>query len=499
MLKSPMRITQWVILFATILRLIWAYVLEASNDEAYHYLYTIHPDWSYFDHPPMTAWIAHIGIWLCGGWVHPLSLRLGFVLLFAASNWILFLWTRRWFGDRAGLGAVIALSLSAYFTAAGGVFALPDGPFFFFAVLTMWQLSEALVANKQWAWLGVGVGFAGAMLSKYHGVFLPMGAILYLLATPGTRNQFLKPGPYVAVVMGCIGFLPVVYWNSQNEWASFRFQGGRAVGMSLKPEGLLAWLGGPIAYLLPWIWYAMIRELLPRLRHFSQVSGIERLLVLLSVGPLVFFFWVSATRWVLLHWNLIGFVPMYLLVGKTWAAIAESRPTYARSRLMMMILALFGILAFAIAQARFGIIPFPGKDPTADISGWESVAAELEQRHLLDDPDQFLITNRWYDSGQLAFAIRNKRPVVCYNSLDARGFYFWSKPEDWVGKTGLLVMVDEPGEAKVKLEFSEFFTNLELIAEFPMTRGGNGFRTVRVYRGEKQIVRYPFRITAEDK
>ena len=79
-----------ILLFVSlVLRLTWAASLETGQDEAYHFLYTIHPDWSYFDHPPMLRSVAQLGITVCGGWLHPLSVRLGFVLLFSGSTWVL--------------------------------------------------------------------------------------------------------------------------------------------------------------------------------------------------------------------------------------------------------------------------------------------------------------------------------------------------------------------------------------------------------------------------
>jgi hypothetical protein len=39
---------------------------------------------------------------------------------------------------------------------------------------------------------------------------------------------------------------------------------------------------------------------------------------------------------------------------------------------------------------------------------------------------------------------------------------------------------------------SYFFRSVELVAEFPMTRGGTPFRTVRVYRCADQFQPFPF-------
>src|ERR1700733_4547685 len=109
MFQTPRRALLSLILLTLALRLVWAGALETTNDESYHYLYTVHPDLSFFDHPPMTMWIAKLGLLAGGSNVNTLTLRLGFVLLFAASTWILARWTARWYGDWAGVYAATAL------------------------------------------------------------------------------------------------------------------------------------------------------------------------------------------------------------------------------------------------------------------------------------------------------------------------------------------------------------------------------------------------------
>jgi len=489
--RSPRLALAGVLLASVLFHLGWGAALEASNDEAYHYLYTTHPDLSYFDHPPMTAWVAKAGLWLCGGWVHPLSLRLGFTLLFAASGWVLARWTARWFGAWAGVYAAALLNVSGYYAAAGG-FVLPDVPCLFFALLTMAALGEALVAEpgRLRPWLGVGLAFGGALLSKYHAVFLPAAAVLYLLVTPGARRLLLHPGPYLAVAVGLTLFSPVLVWNARHDWASFRFQGGRALGGGLRPEGLFASVVGPILYLLPWVWYLLVAPLVSRLRHFRSVEGIDRLLVCLAVVPMAFFLVVSCFRWTLLHWPLVGFIALYPLAGAKWAGWAAAAPGWSRRRLALMVAAVLGCAAAGLAQARFGLVRFPGKDPLADISGWESVAAELHARGIAGKPNTFLFTTKWYDSGQLAFALRRSSPVLCYNPGDARGFAFWSRPEQWLGYDGYLVTTEtDPWEVRM---VGPFFREVRKVAEFPMRRNGVPFRTVTVWECVRQLYPFPY-------
>ncbi len=493
-MPSPFRSALlWLIVISTACRLCWAAGLETGNDEGYHYLYLINPDWSYFDHPPMLMWLSRVGVALCGGWVHPLSLRLGFVMLFAGSTWVMFEWTARWYDERAGFYAALALNLSAFYSVAAGAFVLPDGPFLFFALLTMWRLSEALVGSpgRILPWVWVGLACAGAMLSKYHAIFLPLGALVFVIATPSARRSLWTPGPYLAALIALLGLIPVIIWNSNHDWASFVFQGMRAIGGRFRPDGLVVLLFGPIGFLFPWIWFPLISIFAGRISRFRSLTGHERLLMCLSMVPLVFFLGVSFVRPILPHWPLIGFVPLYPMVGAAWAARSESEPLRVHRFVVGMSVALLVLAGTFLTQARFGVIEFPFRDPCIEISGWGSLGRELVARGIVDRPNTFLFTNRWFDSGQLAFAVRNRVPVLCYHAGDARGFAFWSRPEDWIGKDGVLIEFEDRARSS-RTDYEPYFRQIEQLPSMMMRRGEHPFRTVRVYLCSEQWRPFPF-------
>jgi 4-amino-4-deoxy-L-arabinose transferase-like glycosyltransferase len=470
-----------LIAVSTALRLLWAAAVEPGNDEAYHHLYTVHPALSYFDHPPLMMWVERVGLFLCGDAVNHLTIRVGFILLFAGSTWVLFRWTARWYGAWAGFYAALALNLTAYFSAAAGAFVLPDGPLLFFTLLTCWALSEALVAKpgRIWPWVAVGLAWAGAMLSKYHGILLPAGALLYVFTTPGGWRILKTPGPYLAVLIGIVGFTPVLVWNYEHDWASFAYQGSRGVGWAFRPVGLLKMLGGQFAYLLPWMWADLVLVVVALGRLNRGRAGVDWLAFCLAAVPLAFFLLVSSFRDSFPHWSLVGFLPLYPALGAKWARHMEASPTWMRRRIAIGAAALLMLLGLWAAQARFGLIPLKA-EPTMEMSGWPSVAQELDRRGLLDRSDTFLFTSRWYTSGQLQYAVGDRAAVLCYNKGEPHAFADWSRPKDWVGKDGILVSFDESGREPEN--FEEFFQRIEPLGEFEMTRGGKPFRRVWLYR-----------------
>jgi 4-amino-4-deoxy-L-arabinose transferase-like glycosyltransferase len=512
---TPRRALWGLIVVSGLLRLAWAASLGPGNDEAYHYLFTVHRDWSYFDHPPMLAVVESLGIALAGGTVSTFTLRLGFVLLFAGSTWLMARLTSRFYGDTAGLLAAFALNVTAYYSAAAGAFALPDGPLLFFWLLTLDRLAVALGVTAGatrtaaalvgfWAWVGVGLAWGGALLSKYHAVFLPAGVLVYLAVEPSARRWLRRPGPYVAAAIGLAMFAPVIGWNATHGWASFAFQGGRALGSSrLRVDTLVAALILPALYLFPWIWARLVGVLFERGRRLfdPDTPPADRFLLSQSLLPLATFLAVACTRPVLPHWTLVGFLPLFPLVGRAWSPGCIADPARFRRRMFWLALLPILIAAATVFEARTGFLQKgrPGglgliranQDPTADMVGWETIAAELRTRRLLDQPGTFLFTSSWYQSGQIAFAVRDSRtPVLCYHAWDARSFAFWSRPDEWIGRDGILVALND--QADDPQRFRPWFTRIEPISAFEVVRSGAPLRKVKLYRCVAQTRAFPF-------
>jgi 4-amino-4-deoxy-L-arabinose transferase-like glycosyltransferase len=494
----------WVLIVASgALRLVWAAAVGLGHDEAYHYLFTVHRDWSYFDHPPMLALVESVGPGLFGS-AAPGALRLGFVVLFAGSTLILARLTARAFGEWAGFWAALAMNVSAYHTAAAGAFALPDGPLLFFWLLTLDRLSVAVETPERIGrWALVGLAWGGALLSKYHAVFLPMGGLVYLVVTPSARRILRTPGPYLAALVGVAMFAPVLAWNAAHHWASFAFQGGRAVGaMGFRPLAMLAALAGQAAYLLPWIWVPLVIALVVAVHRLvrGEASDAERFFLSQSITPLALFTAVSAVRPILPHWALVGYLSAYPLLGRLWAARAATRPARMRKAAVILVAIPVALTLTIALQYRFGIIPierFTSKkltlaqvDPTADLFGWDQLGEEMKRRGLLE-PGTFVFTSMWYHSGHVGYATRKSGvPVVCYSPGDARSFAFWSNPGEWVGRDGLLVALG-PKEIEPAC-YRKWFATIEPAGEVPIVRRGQVVRTVRLFRCRDQLLPFPF-------
>jgi 4-amino-4-deoxy-L-arabinose transferase-like glycosyltransferase len=274
-----------VLLFLAIsfaIKVLLAAFIPVFGDEAYYYIWSLHPQLSYFDHPGMVSWMISLGHFVTPAG-HPLSLRFSFLLL---SFFTSLIWIKILRHQNFGTGRILIFLLLALLNpllGPGSVLATPDVPLVFF-----WSLSYLcflkLLSEKSYRWyalLGVflGLGFC----SKYHIVLFVLSGLIYLGLTKKWRELHL-PGVLLTSALGALFCSPVFIWNSQNKWASFVFQINHGFG-----ESSFEW-AWPAGYLVaqtlvinPFILHSLFK---------SASSALDRVFSLSQLG----FFFVSSFR-----------------------------------------------------------------------------------------------------------------------------------------------------------------------------------------------------------
>jgi 4-amino-4-deoxy-L-arabinose transferase-like glycosyltransferase len=487
----------WALIgITTLLRLAWAATQGGFSNEAYYYLFAEHLDWSFFDHPPMVGIVAALGLKLAGGLSPVLGLRVGFIALFAGSTWLMARLSTRAFGARAGVLAALALNTTVFYGLKIGTFAETDGPLLFFWLLTLDRLMVALDGQGRTSdWVVVGLVWGATMLSKFHAILLPAGAVLYLLLRAPARRCLRTPGPYLAAAIGLALFSPVIAWNATHGWASFAYQGARAGGFDgIRLEMLREALIAQVLYLTPWIFAWVVAILVGLIRRGPRDwSEPEAFLVCQALPALVLFLGVSTYKRIMPQWPTIGFVALLPMVGRSWAERLATHPVQTRRKLVFLSAFPLVVGSLFVAQSRTGLFQdgrgrvlgliSPKADPTVDTIRWDQIAREIERRNLLDVPGTFLFTDNWRFSADLAMATGRGASVACFHR-DARSFTFWSDPEDWLGRDGIYVHVY--GSLVDAEDYAPWFTRVEPLATFPITRAGCPLQTVRLYRCVRQ-------------
>src|SRR5258708_36067676 len=119
MQKQYKRTVLILISVATLVRFFLATQLELGNDEVYYWTYALYPDWSHFDHPPMIGIMTQL-FSLNLFFTDDFFLRLGPIVLSAASTWIIFGIGKKIKDSRAGLYATFLFTGSIYCSIISG-------------------------------------------------------------------------------------------------------------------------------------------------------------------------------------------------------------------------------------------------------------------------------------------------------------------------------------------------------------------------------------------
>jgi hypothetical protein len=420
-------------------------------DESYTVAISRRWDLSYFDHPPLHQWIiaAFASLLGSGRW-----LRLPFVALSAATSLLLFFLTRRMFGARAAVWTTVVFNLAGFFTVAAGSWILPDGPLDLCLVAAALCLTGVLfpepaapatLAAAWRAWMGAGFWIGLAALSKYQAVLFGAGLVLFLATSRLHRKWLAHPAPWAAGILALVIFSPVLVWNAQHEWVSFRFQGGRGGALhAADPLAPLVAITGQAALLLPWV-FVVLATALKNAVHAGPRLAKCWFFVLLAAPAIVLF--TVEPLWgerALPHWSMPGWLMVMPLAGLHLAGAAWRR-RWPRVWLIGSTIAIALIWPLALVEAATGALgklaPSLRADPTVETVEWSNLRKLVSERLSTKSTNRrclFVAATNWSEGGKVGDAVGDLVPVRVLSS-DPRGFGFMKDSPDLTGCDALLV------------------------------------------------------------
>lgn len=291
---SPMQAIM-LLFIVSVVASIYNFKLPLHPDEAYYFAMANHLQHSYFDHPPLTAWLIHVFTL----WQHSeFWVRLPAVLCMSLGGYQLYAFAKELFNERVGMFALITYALLPSVQVAYTIIT-PDSFLLCFWILTT-RFAWRYFNTNHWSdaiFMGMFAGLA--MLSKYTAVLLLVALFLLMLRQSDLRKRLLSFPPYVALLLAAVIFSPVIYWNATHAWEPFLFQLNHGLGqLSWSTGWTYAYLGRFAAHQLgifhPIIFFVMIWALCKWPGKMRQDLRIQTL-----IWPMVFtllFFFVAALR-----------------------------------------------------------------------------------------------------------------------------------------------------------------------------------------------------------
>ncbi|MEQ1717396.1 MAG: glycosyltransferase family 39 protein [Hyphomicrobium sp.] len=396
-----------VLLF--VVHAVFAAVAGLTDDEAYYRLWSLAPALSYYDHPPVVAWLIAAGRALAGD--TELGLRLFAPLLLAlgaAVQWRTALLLTNSETARTATWFFVAMPLLS----VGGVIVTPDLPSVLFYGLVVCGLAELeRTQNANW-WLAVGLAAGFGMVSKYTNLFAGVTILVWVLAVPINRKWLASPQFWLGGIIALLVKSPVLIWNWQHGGASFAKQFGRAGhGAEFGVRYPLELIGGVLGLASPMIaGLAAIGLVSVTLRACDERDS-RMVLLAAAIVPLLAYFAVHALHdRVQANWLAPLYPPLAICAAVGLNTAAET----SRRRLSRWAVALGLVMtALIYVHAIWPVVQLQ-KDPSSQMRGWPEFSGIIEKLRQAHGAE-WVATSSYATAGQLSFALRHVTPVAQLN------------------------------------------------------------------------------------
>jgi len=411
-----------LLIATTIFRLFYIQWVELAPDEAYYYTWSRNLQWGYYDHPPMVGFLIR-GFTAIGG-QGEFGVRLGWVFIGALLTVLLYRIGTKIFGSaRAGFYSALLMNFSLL-ASTGAVIVTPDGPMGLFWALAIFCVYKAVGSSRRYWWYLTGLSFGLGLFSKYTMVLLAPCILGFLFSSKEGREWLWRKDPYLALLLGLLVFSPVIFWNAQHDWVSFRFQISH--GLEIKKIAGLKYFGeywaGQAGLVSPLMFLAVIWAMAK-----SGIEGFRQqkknlLLLFWTSAPILLFFAVTSLRSkVEANWPALAYFSAVIalagIVSEEWPKWRKAQKGFAWAAGLTALLFTF----LAHLQPIYPVVPIKAKkDPTSQLYGWRILGERIKEiaRSMERERDIFLLTPRYQLGGEGMFYTQGKYRV-----------YLWDNPQ----------------------------------------------------------------------
>ncbi|MCI5165176.1 MAG: hypothetical protein D3903_03580 [Candidatus Electrothrix sp. GM3_4] len=473
----------WLVLGAGLaVRLLISGQFLLVPDEANYWQWSRYLAFGYYDHPPMIAW----GIWLATSlFGHTeFAVRLPTVLALAFSSVYLCLLAAHWFSWRTAL-QVALLTQGVLLMTGSALIATPDGMLLLCWAAACYHAALSVERDTRSQWLLTGLWFGLGLLSKYTMLLFLPSLFFAMIFTAAYRKRLLSYRPWLGLASGCLLFTPVILWNAQNNWVTFRhvlFQGGVDDATVLTLAYLPDFFGSQAALISPLIFLFIVAgwakgwsgDRIPRPR--------ASFLIWMSLTTFLVFTLLALHVRIYGNWPAPAYLTAFVLIAALYSP-GQAGATTSRYRLWQFGLGLAFLVSTLIsAQLLYPILPLRvSLDRTArETKGWDALGAIVgKELQGMDRPEQtFIFGLRYQLASELAFYMEGQPRTVSINRWSRPNVYdFWFKDKMLLGKDAVGIFEHEP----VITVLPEVFERVDPVVQVTLQRTGPWFGEEKVH------------------
>ncbi|MEZ6233903.1 MAG: glycosyltransferase family 39 protein [Phycisphaerales bacterium] len=473
----------------TVLRLaylVWFCPYGLIEDEAYYWLWSEHPDWSYLTKGPGVAQAIALGTLVLGDAEAGVRLTAplwGALLAIGVAGLAgriaggghgpdpaadaARVARARWWGAAAALLTPALQALTILMTI--------DGPMLACMAIGLWAACACVDPGRgdgrasPGAWIALGLSLGVGVLFKPVVLFVLVGLAAAMLGSRGGRALGRGWGVLcgVALLLIAAGFAPMLVWNAQHGWAM-----ARHLGEHLQAEGgdgptvarRLGWVGEYAGLQVALGGFGLVAGVVGGLRWGRRGSQADaaaaahsesaqpsrsgragsgrsafRIAIFASLGVYAMYLLVSLSTRVEGNWALGG-MPGMLAIGAAWLAGATSRRAWALAVVLRRGLVVIGLasgfgmlrLDWIAAAPRVGHLV-----PIGRVMSGPAMAAGVRERLERLDAERvgqeggtggvgpaFVLTDHYGRAAQMAFYLPGRTVSCTSGTLDGRTTQF---------------------------------------------------------------------------
>lgn len=433
----------WVLGFQ-LFRLILLPFMGLMPQDAYYYLYGQNLSLSYFDHPGMIGYILRFFTEIFGQSIFTIKFA-DFVI--TSLTILSFYKLASYFLSKQKLQRAFVLLASTIFVSILSFNSTPDVPLLLFWTLSLICLYKAIFENKKVFWVIGGIAMGLAFNSKYTAILLQIGLILFLIFSNKYRKLLISPWLWISILISSAVTFPIWYWNYQNEFASFAFQGGdRTSSISefkFSSKYFFGAIGHQMFLLLPVLFLIFItftyKYIKRALLKFKIPQAKTLFLLAFFIPTFIGFFSLTPIYWVKLNWMMPSYITGIILAGM-----------FINKKLLKIQIIFSIVFHFLFSlQIIFYLVPIKSDDTWV---GWKELALETEQLQK-EYPNTFVFSNDNYKtSACLNFFMDDK--VYAQNIIGLPALHFDYLGDDLStlkGKNALFIDSDKRFKNNKKL------------------------------------------------
>lgn len=445
-----------------LLNILYNQTLPLYTDEAYYWLWSIHLQLGYFDHPPFIAYLNYAFTFIFGDTVFAVRTASIFCLVVGAIY--IYRVTLEVFRDRVIGEIAVFIYMIIPVIELGFSIATIDSPLAMFWSMALFYSLRAIKYDRWGDFLLAGASIGFALLSKYTGVLLLGSLGLYfLLKCP---KRFLGLKPWVAIGVAIIVFSPVIIWNFQNSFISFSFQytHGSSSSFTILWDKFFEFFGGQFLLISPIFGVASIVMLFRKKEWFRDN---DRLFLLINfLFPILFFLYKALFKKMELNWAAPAFLSLLPLLG-AYLYEARARKTLIAGSILsiVIVLAMKFPLLFGLKNE---------KNFQDRIFGPAELAQVVERHRKSGDA---IMTYHFVVGSVLTFYLQNNPPVFVPFPSRYSEFDSWYKDIDYSNIEGLYIDREDVNEV-----LKQRFKSVELVEKVELQKEGFRPKSYYIYR-----------------